>query len=458
MKKRNWQWITILMILGYWTVSMAQEKSRIDPIGQMRLFYMSTDNDLNLRDYRALAYGGKLGGKVKVYEGFSLTLVGYFSQRSGLLASPAILDAEVGKNARYESTLVDSTRVDREEMALLGEAYLGYQNKKMDLMIGRFLPKTLLINAQDGRMTPTFVQGLWYQQQLPYGFEFKLGVFYKIAPRNTGTFYDIGDSIGIYPQGTSKIDQPLHSKYVGVAGVDWRQSPLFQYSGQVYQVQGIQNSFVNEIQSHIKQGTMLFSLGLLHLYQQNTNPQDHWWNRNTSSAQAYSLYLGFRYKPMDQFKINHQVRLNDQSLFLVELAMTQILDQGKFLFPREWGIEPFYTFLRRERTEGLADSQAFMLSIGGSLAWLNIKALQWRSLNAYVLTPEVTDPLINKYGLASYTQHNMEIKYQADALLKNLSIELLWVYKHALDQDLKPNQLFNKLNMFQTNLMINYRF
>ena len=37
---------------------------------------------------------------------------------------------------------------------------------------------------------------------------------------------------------------------------------------------------------------------------------------------------------------------------------TRITRTGRFLFPREWGREPFYTFLPRERNEGLGGLDA----------------------------------------------------------------------------------------------------
>jgi hypothetical protein len=43
------------------------------------------------------------------------------------------------------------------------------------------------------------------------------------------------------------------------------------------------------------------------------------------------------------------------------LNYTRITKHGRFLFPREWGIEPFYTFMQRERNEGAGDVHAIML-------------------------------------------------------------------------------------------------
>ena len=102
----------------------------------------------------------------------------------------------------------------------------------------------------------------------------------------------------------------------------------------------------------------------------------------------------------------------------------------------------------------MADLKAMMMAIGSSI----FKKIQWRFAGAYLKTPTIQDFAINKYGLDDYIQSNVELRYQADELLKNLSFDALFVYKKALSDQITDAQRFNKLNLYQINLVLNYRF
>lgn len=45
------------------------------------------------------------------------------------------------------------------------------------------------------------------------------------------------------------------------------------------------------------------------------------------------------------------------------LYYNRIAGLSRFLMPREWGREPFFTFLSRERNEGMGDVHAFVLKL-----------------------------------------------------------------------------------------------
>jgi hypothetical protein len=451
----------ILFILVF--LSLAQVyafEPTVKPVFAFRSFYMNTQQEGALIDSHAFAYGGQLGGILQINQNFSLKAVSYLSQRSNLLDQPTALDSQLNKPIRYETSLVDSLHPKQQELALLGEIFLAYQNPHFLVQIGRILPKSALVNPQDGRMLPTFVQGAFSQWQALPTFQLSAAIYDRIAPRNTGGFFEVGSSIGSYPQGVNALGKPnqnldqLSAQALIIAGLDWQILKQLQYQAQFYQITGLQNTYFQEIQSHLPKDRFLISLGIMHLFQQGIASKDTWWISKNHQSQAISLYAGFRINPMKNFKINHQFRHTDTSDFLFEIAFTQILNQDAFLFPREWGIEPFYTFLRRERSEGMADLKAMMMAIGSSI----FKKIQWRLAGAYLKTPSIQDFAINKYGLDDYIQSNVELRYQADDLLKNLSFDGLFVYKKALSEDITDAQRFNKLNLYQVNLVMNYRF
>ena len=45
------------------------------------------------------------------------------------------------------------------------------------------------------------------------------------------------------------------------------------------------------------------------------------------------------------------------------LNYNRITAMGRYLMPREWGRDPFYTFLPRERNEGLGDVHAVVAKV-----------------------------------------------------------------------------------------------
>ncbi|HQS06375.1 MAG TPA: hypothetical protein PLT16_12160, partial [Daejeonella sp.] len=48
------------------------------------------------------------------------------------------------------------------------------------------------------------------------------------------------------------------------------------------------------------------------------------------------------------------------------LNYNRITAQGRYLVPREWGRDPFFTFLPRERNEGFGDLDAIMAKVNYS--------------------------------------------------------------------------------------------
>ncbi|RTL49850.1 MAG: hypothetical protein EKK39_10445 [Sphingobacteriales bacterium] len=88
---------------------------------------------------------------------------------------------------------------------------------------------------------------------------------------------------------------------------------------------------------------------------------------------------------------------------------TRITDNGCFLNPQEWGIEPFYTFMYRERNEGNGNLNAVMWNV----KWNTMaKQLLLKGQLGYFALPNVKNTAMNKYGMPSYGQLNLDLKYQ----------------------------------------------
>ena len=123
--------------------------------------------------------------------------------------------------------------------------------------------------------------------------------------------------------------------------------------------------------------------------------------------------------------------------------------------PREWGREPFFTFMPRERNEGLGDVHAFLLRG-------NYNVVPWRLKTSlalgYYKLPDVLNVKFNKYGMPSYGQINLDVRYEFNRFFKGLETQLLIAHKVNAGNQQKPKALFNKVDMTNYNLIVNYHF
>jgi len=140
----------------------------------------------------------------------------------------------------------------------------------------------------------------------------------------------------------------------------------------------------------------------------------------------------------------------------ISLNYNHITSSGRYLFPREWGVEPFFTFLPRERTEGLGDVNALMARVNYNIFKERLKT----SLGAgYNSLPDIKNYNLNKYEMPSYTQINGDIKYIFTKDSKGLETEFLAVAKLKQGETYgNEKSVFNKVNMIQFNVIINYHF
>jgi hypothetical protein len=138
------------------------------------------------------------------------------------------------------------------------------------------------------------------------------------------------------------------------------------------------------------------------------------------------------------------------------LNYTRITGEGRYLMPREWGRDPFYTFMPRERNEGLGDVHAMVGKVSYSMDEFPLKTSI--SYGVFKL-PDVKNAELNKYGLPSYHQLNMELTYEFDNFLEGLEIQALYVHK-ANQGETYGNEkyIINKVNMSNYNLVLNLHF
>lgn len=124
--------------------------------------------------------------------------------------------------------------------------------------------------------------------------------------------------------------------------------------------------------------------------------------------------------------------------------------------PREWGKEPLYTFIPRERTEGAGKVH------GMTTNWIyNFKKIGFKAQLSYgyYLRPDAKDSALNKYAMGSYGHFQIMLDKTFPKYLKGLHFKVLYMYKHNAGETYNnPNFIFNKVDMHHLNLIVNYTF
>jgi hypothetical protein len=300
-------------------------------------------------------------------------------------------------------------------------------------------------------MRPTGAEGFWFEINDIKKLKMEGGLLYAMSPRSTVRWYETAESVGLYPSGVNSIgvrsDYAGHLKSEGVFTLGIKYQPVKWLSVKLWDLyfENVMNSGLVQldIDRELSENTSIIS-GLQYIRQDavnnggNDDPLKAYTDRN-SFATVYGARLGVK---------RNRVRL------LVNY--THITSDGRYLMPREWGRDPFFTFMPRERNEGLGDVNAINSTISFDFPKQRIKT---SFTGGYFDLPDTRNYRLNKYGMPSYLQFNADVRYTFQGLLKGLDAQLLVVAKvnqGELYDDLKSE--INKVNMELYNLVLNYHF
>lgn len=417
----------------------------------MRYYFSLTANEAAMSDYYANAMGAGLRYETGLFHGLRLAMSGFYQANIGS-ADLGKADSASGQPNRYEIGLFDLTNPrNKRNMARLEELNLMYTYRTALVIIGHQLINTPFINLQDGRMRPTVVQGLWSSLPLAKKLKLELGYFYGISPRSTFQYYSMGSSIGVYPMGVntdgskSNYFGHLQSDGVILGALHYKPGPGLYLQLWEQTVTGLFHTAMLQADYTLHRGANGNWLAALQSVTQlpirdggNKDPHMTYYLSN-ATCYTFGGKLSWTGKRLDA-SVNYN----------------RITMHGRYLMPREWGRDPFFTFLPRERNEGLGDVHAFMAKVGYAMPAKHLKA----SLAAgYYRLPDVKHYRLNKYGMPSYAQFNADLRYQFNGWLKPLDVQVLYVYKANLGETYDNVKfVFNKVNMHHLNVVMNYRF
>lgn len=419
--------------------------------GHLRNFLMTTTNHGDFPDYYALGVGGGLGYYSPVVKGFQLGMSGFIIYN---LASSSLAPAPPYSN-RYEVGLFDITNPDNhEDLDRLEDLYLRYYfkaNQESFIQMGKFHLKTPLINLQDGRMRPNLQEGIWSEWKEWNSVTLKGGWLWRTSPRSTIHWYNIGESL-VYPNGRATNGNKatytgqVQSNGIAIANLGWKPTKQVDYQFWNYYVDHLFNMSLNKIEYRKKSGPKTWMVGLQYFWQrslfQDTLDIEKQYINKQETSHTLSARVSVLTNRHEEWSVNY----------------TRITQHGRFLFPREWGIEPFYTFMQRERNEGAGDVHATMVQHKRYLD----KNSHWELIAAGGMywMPSVEDARLNKYSMPSYYQLNARSRYRFQGLLTGLNLEVLYVYKGSLVPELEAQPAFyhNKIDMHHISVVVDYYF
>ncbi len=429
------------------TLTFAEHFTKGTISAHWRTFFMSTINDGALKDDYSLASGVGLGLLTKPFHGFQLGANAFFTFNlaSSNIQSPDPLTLMPN---RYELGLYDiQNPYKKYDIASLQKLFIRYTFlKNNSIEVGRIDANNPFVNPQDGRMRPTAQEGVWIKANPTKKLFLQGGYYWTMSPRSTTQWYKVIDVVGIYPSGVNvdgtKSNYYGNLKSAGLAILNVRYSPLDYltinlWNGHFFNVM---NTAMLNLEYRNNKALKTPFAALMYMHQDainnggNANQSRTYINKGAQSN-IVSAALGYSFKRI-----------------IVTGAYTFISGDGRYLMPREWGRDWFYTFMPRERNEGLGGVNAATIK-----ANFYFKRFSTAIHYGYFHLPDVKNYRLNKYGMPSYHQLNYEFNY-SPKFVEGLTLRLLVAYKiNAGETYNNLRYVYNKVNMVNFNLVLDFK-
>lgn len=438
-----------LTAFGQVNLEDSELKKKINWTLGTRSFFMTTSYYDDFKSDFSWAQSAFVKLQTPDYRGFSFS--GRYAVFGKISSSDlAGRDPISGGRNRYEVGLLDVTDLDNNYFGRLEEFQFKFKTELLSFAAGRMPINTALINPQDGRLSPTFVEGLFVNFTPDKYNIATLNYISKISPRSTASWVGIGESMGLYPIGLDT--EGNSSAYIGnvesdfITVFDWKhvvEEDAFSFEFNHTYVQNISSTFLTQFQRDWKMANSKKMIsGLQILFQHGIQNGG---NVNTA----------LRYKdPYDEnWIVGARVGMKSPKATW-HLNLTHIGGKGRYLSPREWGKDPFFTFIPRERNEGFSEVTA--LTAYYERRWGQKGLLLYGHAGLHFL-PRANTFKINKYAFPSYAQGNIGVKFTPVHWGKGLDFHGLFVTKAVLDKgELRPGWIYNKVNLIHVNIIANY--
>jgi hypothetical protein len=410
---------------------------------------MHTNNADGLLDYSAWGTGAGLGYFSPRWKGLGVGFSGFFVFRH-LERNLTVADPKTGLGNRYELTLFDVIHPEnKKDMDRLEELFVSYEDEKFSAWFGRHHFESPFLNASDNRLRPNLFSGFSGTYAASH-FKVSGAWFSRLISRGSLEWSSVGESLGFYSPGrnpdgsTESYKHHISSKGIAVLGVEYK-TALLEAQSWNYVGEGIFATNFSELKGSIPvDSNKHLRYGVQGFYQQAVGN-----GGNSDPAKAYMLpdekAHGMGLQSGLQWE-NSELTAN----FLY------ISDEGRFLFPREWGREKFFVSMQRERFEGMGGVHAYGINYDKTFIQDKLKMSFGAS---HVQTPGLENLTLNKYGLPNYFHFIGLIDYRFDGYFKGLDVQLLVAHKNEDSaREIPLEYVINRVNMTNINLILDYRF
>lgn len=441
-----------LLLLGFSSGITAQEQEKkitVKPVIHFRTFWMNTGYPgLEFKKDHALGMSLYAGAGFSYSDRLTLDL-GYRTFANVSSSDIWKSDPVSGQANRYETGLFDLLNPGDRFFGRFETFSLGYSGEKFGAKIGRMGINTDWVNAQDGRLSPTAIEGiqLWVQ---PFP-KWKITAWGigRMNIRGSSDWLGVGETLGIFPQGRSVLGRPgdyfgnTQSDWLGIWEVDRQlgKDSKLHFSNTL--AQNLFSTYWLAWEKNQKQETKTLIFGI------QAGIQNGLGNGGNEDP-------ALRYKEPDDLNYAISGRLGlKKGSWTTHLNFTHVGGNGRWLSPREWGKDAWYTFIPRERNEGFENVNAL---VGyGEYRFEKVPLQLYAHAGIHWLS-DVQDAGTNKYNFPSYRQINLGLKYQPKTL-KGLDFHLILVSKEPLNAgNLTPNQMYNKVEMLHFNGIVNWKW
>jgi hypothetical protein len=429
-------------------VPEAENKVVFEPELSFRSFWMNTSySHKAFRDDHALGLTSLVGAKLSVSKKWEFQ-TGYRIFANALSSDFWVPDPVTGQSNRYESGLFNLLDPQDRFFGRLELFSLSFTQTRFCIKVGKMGIQSDWVNAQDGRLSPTVVEGVhaWFVPTTNW----KLSgwAISRMNVRGSKDWLSVEETIGLFPQGRSPFGRP--AAYLGNTKSPWL---------------GIW-----ELEGKMKGGK---SLRFSHTYAANLFAT--YWatfektSKNTLGTWASGIQSGMQhglgdggnadsqkqYKNPSELNFAVSAKLNwKKGPWETQLSATQVGGKGRWLSPREWGKDAWYTFIPRERNEGFETVTAAVGYVSYRLVEIGMQVYTYAGIH---ILSDPLDAAANKYNFPSYRQHNFGLRY-VPKKLKNLDFHLILVVKEPLtNQNLSTVQQYNKVDLLHFNGIINWK-
>ena len=455
------QYLLPVLFLGFMSISALSQTTKDTTTlqsvlrngkvsGHIRNFLMATDNAAGLNDAYANGFGVGIGYESAPYHNFQVGISGFFMVNI-FSSDLSLIDSATFAPNRYEIGLFDVQNARNTVLNRLENFYLKYSLDKFTLKIGKQLIKTPFINPQDGRLAPTMVEAALFEWKNAVT-KVEGGWINKISPRGTLTWFPVANSIGIYPRGFAPNGS--RSGYVGnlssagvfYTGITHDITPHYTFQAWDFYVENIFNSVLFQFNSEKPSGAngAKITTGLQFIMQNAIN--------NGGNSEPQKAYLP---QGNTAYTISGNIGYSFSTPWKVELNYTHITSDGRYLMPREWGRDPFFTFTPREKNDGFGGVDA----INGAISHDFGNGFNAEIKYGHFYMPDVKNTVLNKYALPSYNHCNINLQYEFSGFLRGLNMQILFVYKGLLGNSYGDDfNLYNKVTMAHYEFVTNYHF